>query len=168
MKFGQTLTNPWITAVFAHFCSERFGKRWDKCPKKDPLCDNKKVSQKRPFEIEQNIMEKFRGLIKIRFWYWFPTGPRSHTAGVSIQLSSHDNYEFVSNAQWIYDDYSKAIEHGIIEALEEYGYDPRLGIHITLESVEEDKIDSSEHDFFIAAKTAVLSNFLISKNRKSL
>ena len=102
-------------------------------------------------------MQKYRGLIKIRFWYSEALGPRSHTAGVSLSLSSQDSYEFVNAAQWTIADYSHAVEKGIKEGLLETGFDPEMGIKITLDAIDEDHIDSSEHAFYIAAKCAAKS-----------
>ena len=70
------------------------------------------------------IMEKFRGYIQVGFRYSRALGPRSEAAGVSLRLSTHDNYEFVSAARWPEDDYSGAVERGVREGLRESGYDP--------------------------------------------
>lgn len=97
-------------------------------------------------------MKKFRGEIQLRFYYSEGLGGRFDSAGVSLRLSTHDSYEFVNGAQWIEYDFGYAVERGIRDGLIESDYDPDLGVHIVLEKVEYDSVNSSEHSFYAAAK----------------
>lgn len=99
-------------------------------------------------------MEKFRGEIEIGFRYSEHLGPRFDAAGVSLRLTTHDRYEFTSTAQWPEEDYSVAVERGVRDGLRESGYDPDLGVRVILEGVEYDRVNSSEHTFYVAAKCA--------------
>lgn len=81
-------------------------------------------------------------------------GPRFDAAGVSLHLETHDRYEFISAAQWPEDDYTRAVERGVRDGLQESGYDPDMGVRVVLEAVEYDQVNSSEHTFYVAAKCA--------------
>ena len=99
-------------------------------------------------------MEKFRGQIQLSFRYSEHLGPRFEGAGVSLRLSTHDRYEFLSIVRWPEDDYSVAVERGAREGMRESGYDPDLGVRVLLEDVEYDPVTSSERSFYYAAKCA--------------
>ena len=102
-------------------------------------------------------MDKFRGQIQIGFCYSEHLGPRFEAAGVALRLTTHDRYEFTSEARWPEDDYSVAVERGVRDGLRESGFDPDLGVSVVLEGVEYDRVSSSEHTFYVAAKCAAKS-----------
>lgn len=110
-------------------------------------------------------MQKFRGQIQIGFRYSEHLGARFETAGVTLRLESAENYKFESTARWETENYTSAVERGIKDGLIESEIDPELGIHITLQEINYDSINSSEHSFYISAKCAVKSRFIISENR---
>ena len=100
-------------------------------------------------------MRKFRGHLKISFSYSEHLGGRIVGAGVSLRLMTHDDYKFVNSAHWSESDFGNIVEKGVKDGLVESGYDPDLGIHIVLENIEYDPVDSSEHSFYVASKAAV-------------
>lgn len=110
-------------------------------------------------------MRKFRAEIQIRFQYSEGLGARSESAGVSLQLSTHDTYEFVNAAQWTEYDFGYAVEKGVRDGLIESDINPDLGIQIVLESVDYDSSASSEHSFYAAAKSAAKAQVVISNSR---
>ena len=112
-------------------------------------------------------MEKFRGQIQISFRYSEHLGPRFDVAGVTLRLEYADDYKFLSTAHWDYDDYTDTVERGVIDGLIESGVDPDLGIHITLQEVDFDYVNSSMRTFYTAAKCAVKSKAIINEVRKS-
>ncbi|CAN5684369.1 hypothetical protein BH20ACI4_BH20ACI4_30420 [soil metagenome] len=107
-------------------------------------------------------MKKFRGQILINFSYSEHLGPRFDGAGVSLRMTTHDSYEFVNAADWSEYDFGYAVENGIRNGLTEIEIDPDLGVRIVLEKVEYDPVDSSEHSFYVAAKSAVMARAVIS------
>lgn len=106
-------------------------------------------------------MKKFVGSIRIGFKYHRHLGPRCDTAGVTLYLSTHDSYIFVSTAQWPEDDYSRAVERGVRDVLREAGYDPDMGGRVHLKAVEYDHVDSCEGSFYAAAKSAAKAQNVI-------
>lgn len=100
-------------------------------------------------------MKKFYGRIRIGFQFSRPISPRILAAGVHLSLTTHDRYEFVSTVNWPDTDYSNAVERGVRDGLRESGYDPDLGVHVSLKDVVSDPVNSSEHCFYWAAKCAV-------------
>lgn len=106
-------------------------------------------------------MKKFGGIVKLAFSYWDCKGPRNHTAGVNLSLSTCDTYVFVNDADWPSVDCGRIVERGVREGLAEAGFDPDLGVRVRLKSVEWDDVDSSEHSFYMAAKCAARSMALI-------
>jgi hypothetical protein len=100
------------------------------------------------------IMEKFAGFISVGFEYRRPLGARCVAAGVSIHLSTSDDYKFENAVAWPEADYSGAVERGVRDGLRDSGYDPDLGVRVLLKSIEYDLVDSSEHTFYVAAKCA--------------
>jgi hypothetical protein len=111
-------------------------------------------------------MEKFRGQIKISFQFSEHVGPRFIAAGLTMRLEYADDYKFVSNAVWESDDYTEAVDRGVLDGLIESKIDPELGIHVTLLQINFDPIDSSWMSFYAAAKSVVLSRVAISETRK--
>src|ERR1700746_2231560 len=99
-------------------------------------------------------MEKFGGYIKLAFIYSERIGPRSHVAGVQLSLSGSDEYEFVNAAHWPEEDCAHIVERGVRDGLREVGYDPDLGVRVVLKGVEWDRVNSSEHSFYVAARCA--------------
>lgn len=99
-------------------------------------------------------MKKFGGSIKTGFKFFVPLGPRQLAAGVHLSISSHESYEFVVAANWDDDDYSRVVERGVRDGLREAGYDPDLGVRVSVIGVESHPVNSSEHCFYIAAKCA--------------
>ncbi len=111
-------------------------------------------------------MEKFRGQIKISLQFSEYVGPRFIAAGLTVRLEYADDYKFVSDAVWESDNYTEAVERGVLDGLIESEIDPELGIHVTLLQVNFDPIDSSWMAFYVAAKSVVLSRVAISEERK--
>ena len=112
-------------------------------------------------------MKKFLGQIKISFQFSEHVGPRFIAAGLTMRLEYADDYKFVSNAVWESEDYTEAVERGVLDGLIESEIDPELGIHITLLQVDFDPIDSSWMAFYAAAKSIIFSKVVISEARKS-
>jgi hypothetical protein len=110
-------------------------------------------------------MEKFRGQIQIAFSYSEHLGPRFDGAGVSLKMMTNDSYEFINAAQWTEYNFGNEVEKGVRDGLSEIGYNPDLGIRIILESIEYDSVNSSEHSFYIAAKSAVMTRAIIRSQR---
>ncbi|MDQ3799246.1 MAG: hypothetical protein M3384_07345 [Acidobacteriota bacterium] len=113
-------------------------------------------------------MKKFRGQIQISFRYSQHLGPRFDAAGVTLRLETADSYKFADAAQWDFSNYSGAVERGVREALIESGCDPESGIHVTLQEIDYDYVNSSEFSFYIAARCAVKSRFMISEIRNPI
>ena len=107
-------------------------------------------------------MRKFRGQIQVNFSFSENFGPKSESAGVSLKMTTHNNYEFINADNWSGYNFGYSVEKGVRDGLVEIGYDPDLGIKIVLESVDFDPVNSSERSFYIAAKSAAMSRAVIS------
>ena len=111
-------------------------------------------------------MEKFRGQIQLGFRYSEHLGPRYQSAGISIRFITHDTYNFEFLASWPEHNFSKAVEQGVLDGLRETGFDPDLGVHVVVENIEYDPVNSSEHAFYIAAKH--VASFRSTVNARSI
>ena len=100
-------------------------------------------------------MKKYGGTVRLKFGYSRALGPRREAACVELSLSVQDVYEFVDAARWPAEDYGAAVERGVRDGLAEAGVDPEAGVRVVLESVEFDRVNSSERAFYRAAKCAV-------------
>lgn len=112
-------------------------------------------------------MKKFLGQIKISFHFSEHVGPSFIAAGLTLRLEYADDYKFVSDAVWESENYTEAVERGVLDGLIESEINPELGIHITLLQVDFHSIDSSEMAFYAAAKSVIVSRATISEARKS-
>ena len=82
-----------------------------------------------------------------------------------MRLEYAADYKFVSNAVWELDNYTEAVERGVLDGLIESEIDPELGIHVTLLDLDFHPIDSSWMAFYAAAKSVILSRVAISETR---
>jgi hypothetical protein len=110
-------------------------------------------------------MKKIGGIVKLAFSYSDCIGPRSHSAGVNLSVSTGDTYKFVNEVDWPSGDCRRVIEEGVRDGLVEAGFDPDLGVCVRLKSVEWDDYGSSEHSFYMAARCAARSLALIHESR---
>ena len=110
-------------------------------------------------------MEKFRGEIRINFSYSEHLGPRFDGAGISLRMTTHDSYEFINAANWVEYDFGYVVEKGVRDGLTEIGINPNLCVHIVLESVIYDSVESSEFSFYVAAKSAAMARAAIHRTK---
>jgi hypothetical protein len=100
---------------------------------------------------------KSLGEIKIAYYYSEHLGPRFQSAGITLQLNISDTYKFIPKVKWNSGNYTKAVESGILDGLNDIGYDKEKGIKIELIDCIDHHIYSSTVAFYTAARTLIRS-----------
>ena len=103
-----------------------------------------------------NKMQKLNTEISYKQTYT-KRGPMIQVAGVEISLSPANDYSFHSQITWPKENYSDAVEKGVIDGLLEIQIDPKLGIKINLLNIEFHEYSSGPGSFYEATKLGIIN-----------
>lgn len=97
---------------------------------------------------------------RVTFRHYRVLGPRSESAVVVMRFEPAETFSFASNVRWPAGEHSplyhECLIDGLLDELLARDIEPFVtGIHVVLDAIEFNAIESSPHAFYLAARGAV-------------